>query len=240
MKKERLDSILIQKGLVKDSREAFIVVTEGRVFVGGQKAISPAQPVSSGARVEVRPTREYVGRGALKLEAALHGFLISARDKICMDVGAATGGFTQVLLKEGAEKIYAIDTAHGKFDASLRNDPRVIVMEATDIRDVKGLPEEPQLVTIDVSLISLQQILPTVRRLSQRRASIVALFKPQYEARDKNMLKHGIIKDDQSREALICEFEEWLHAERFTILSRIESPILGSKGNKEYLFHLKV
>ncbi len=227
-----------------------MVVTEGRVFVEGQKAVSPAQPVFLKTQIEIRGPQEFVGRGAYKLEAALEKFHIDVKNKVCADIGAATGGFTQVLLKYGALKVYAIDTAKGKMAPKLREDQRVVVMEEADVRDIE-LPEPINLVTIDVSLIPLQEILPAVRRFLSRTfsdekvrglsedGSVVALFKPQYQTRDPKSLRHGIIKDIKVREGLLENFLQWAEERAWKIEGTMESPIRGSEGNTEYLVYFK-
>ena len=237
MKRQRLDEVLIRDGLAADKKEAFIVVTEGRVLVDGQKAVTPAQLVSGQAKVELRGEARYVGRGAYKLEAALAAFRIPIEGKVCADIGAATGGFTEVLLKRGAKKVYAIDTARGKLAFKLRRDPRVALMEETDVRGLASLPELVDCAVIDVSLISLRQILPEVKRLLKPDGVVAALFKPQYETRDPRMLQHGVIRNAADREMLLKDFTDWAQAHGWEIRDRIESPIRGSKGNVEYLFH---
>jgi len=238
MKKRRLDEILLARGTAQDKKEAFIIVTEGRVTVDGQKAVTPAQVVADSAVVDVREVLPYVGRGAYKLFAALDAFQIAATRKICADIGAATGGFTQILLERGAAKVYAIDTARGKLALKIRQDPRVVVMEQTDARDLAALPEKIDLAVIDVSLISLRDILASARRLLAPSGAVVALFKPQYETRDPATLHHGIVKDDETRDALVNGFISWLKEHHWHIVSHIVSPIRGAKGNTEYLFHL--
>lgn len=238
MKKRRLDEILLKSGKAKDKQEAFVIVTEGRVTIDGQKAVTPAQMVAEGAAVAVRERAPYVGRGAYKLAAALDAFPVEIAGKICADIGAATGGFTQVLLERGAAKVYAIDTARGKIALKLREDPRVEVMEGTDARDLASLPEPVDLAVIDVSLISLRDILSAARRLLAPRGAVVALFKPQYETRDPALLRHGIIRDAKSREDLFTDFRGWLIAHGWGIMDWMESPIRGAKGNAEYLFLL--
>ncbi|MBI4225034.1 MAG: TlyA family RNA methyltransferase [Candidatus Sungbacteria bacterium] len=240
MKRVRLDEFLIEHGHVADKRSAFIVVTEGRVLVNGQKAISPAQFVISEDRVVVRAGNGFVGRGALKLDAALEKFGIDVAGKICADIGAATGGFTEVLLRRGARKVYAIDTAFGKLVPKIREDNRVVVMERTDVRDLDKLPEAADIVTIDVSLIPLENILPAVRRLMTTNGSVVALVKPQYETRDQTVLRHGIVRDDAAREHILKNLLSWAGENGWKIADQMESPIRGGKGNTEYLIWLKL
>lgn len=228
----------MEQGLVKDKNEAFVVVTEGRVFINGQKAVTPAQLIISDDRIEMKKGREYVGRGAYKLDAALTKFNVRVKDKICADIGSATGGFTEILLKHGAKKVYAIDTASGKLDLKLREDPRVVVMEKTDVRDLDHLPEAMDIVVIDISLIPLEEILPSVKRLLAKNGEVIALFKPQYQARDQSLLRHGIVKDDATRETLRESFRNWVMKNNWNILEEMESPIQGGKGNTEYLLRV--
>lgn len=238
MKRRRLDEILLDRGAVQDKKQAFIIVTEGRVFIDGQKAISPAQLIGEGADVKVKDAFDFVGRGAYKLEAALAAFGIDATGKICADIGAATGGFTEVLLRRGAAYVYAIDTARGKLALKIRQDPRVVVLEQTDVRHRDALPEPIDIAVIDVSLISLRGILPSVRRLLAPEGIVVALFKPQYETRDPSILHHGVIHDPAEREKLVVDFSGWATQNNWQIKNKIESPIRGDKGNGEYLFYL--
>ncbi|MDO8561115.1 MAG: TlyA family RNA methyltransferase [bacterium] len=238
MKRKRLDDVLITNGHAGDKNEAFIIVTEGRVFVNGQRAVSPAQMVREDDKIEVKGGREYVGRGAYKLDSALAKFDIDVHDKVCADIGSATGGFVEVLLKRGAAKVYAVDTARGKLDIKLREDKKVVVMEGTDVRGIESFPESIDFVSGDVSLISLKNILPHIKRLAPK-SEVVVLFKPQYEARDPSILKHGVIKDDAAREALLKDFQDWLKENAWEIKGLSESPIRGSEGNVEYLFYLK-
>jgi len=235
--KKRLDEILMGRGLAKDKNNAFIIVTEGMVLVNGQKAVSPSQLVGEDAKIELLEERKYVGRGAYKLEAALKEFKFDVRGKVCADIGSATGGFVEVLLNHGAKKVYAVDTAKGKLDLKLRENPRVKVMEGIDVRDLKDLSEKVNLVAIDVSLISLRQILTASRRFLLPEGVVIALFKPQYETRDQKILKHGVIKDDKARENLFNDFLKWVDENNWRVLDKMESPIKGSKGNIEYLIY---
>ena len=280
-KRRRLDEILLAQSAIKDKKEAFIIVTEGRVFTGGQKAISPAQMIGEDTNIEMKNADGYVGRGAYKLEGALAAFAIDTAGKICADIGAATGGFTEVLLRRGAAKVYAIDTARGKLALKIRQDPRVVVMERTDVRHLASLPDvadpvgnkywhasetgKPQkihtdklefvsmtgvgvpqwsshqadIAVIDVSLISLRDILGSVRRLLKSDGIVIALFKPQYETRDPSILHHGVIRDPAAREKFAEDFAAWAACHGWEIKGRMESPIRGDKGNVEYLFYLK-
>lgn len=239
MKKKRLDEALIEKGFVKEKHEAFVAVTEGRVFVGGQKAVSPSQLVVPEAKIQIRNLREYVGRGAYKLVAALNEFRIDVKNKICADIGSATGGFTEVLLKNGAKKVYAIDTARGKLAPKLRSDPRVIVREGEDIRDISSLPDAIDCVTVDVSLLRLEELLPAIRKILGSKGIVITLFKPQYQTRDPKMLRHGIVKNNAICEKLFSGFQEWVQKNGWNIIGTMQSPIRGDKGNAEFLIYLK-
>lgn len=239
MKKQRLDDYLIEHKFASGKDEAFVIVTEGRVFVEGQKAVTPAQMILPGTGIKVKEIMPYVGRAAYKLKGALDAFEVNVDGLIVIDIGAATGGFTQILLERGAKKVYAIDTAQGKLALKLREDSRVVVMDNTDIRHLEALPELADIVTIDVSLISLTHILPSAKRLMKEEGCVVALFKPQYETRDPAMLRHGIVKDSAAREQLLADFIAWLDGHGWKIEGKIESPIRGSEGNVEYLFKLR-
>ena len=241
--KKRLDEILIRRGVIKDKNKAFIIITEGKVVVNGQKAVSPAQPVDEGAEITVTSDKKYVGRGAYKLEAALKDFKINVSGKICLDIGSATGCFVEVLLNAGAKKVYAVDTATGKLDIKLREDPRVVVLEDTNILYLESLPEAVNLVTIDTSFTSLRLVLPVLGRffspLSEKSGGeVIALFKPQYETRNPKILRHGIVKDGNEREKLLKDFVSWAGNNGWSVGKCIESPIKGSKGNTEYLVFL--
>lgn len=240
MKTRRLDDILINNSSAEDKKGAFILVTEGKVLVDGQKAVSPSQLVKSNAEIIVLSQPKYVGRGAFKLEAALKAFRISPKNKICADIGSATGGFTEVLLKNGAKRVYAIDTARGKLALKLRKDPRVVVMEGKDVRDMKRLPEPVDIAAIDVSLITLREILVAAGRFLKSDGVVVALFKPQYETRNPKILKKGIVEDPLAREDLLKNFIQWTREHEWRIFGLIDSPIRGSKGNIEYLVLLRV
>lgn len=235
----RLDEILLARGVATDKNHAFVIVTEGRVFVEGQKAVSGAQMVPAEALIDVRADEKYVGRGAYKLEGAMNHFKVNVRDAVSLDIGSATGGFTEVLLNNGAKKVYAVDTAKGKLVPKLRGDSRVVVMEGTDIRHLEKLPEEPGIATIDVSLIPLREILPHAKRLLLAGGHVIALLKPQYETRDPKVLRHGIIKTARDRKKIFDLFLRTARDSKWNILDWIESPIKGSEGNVEYLLHIQ-
>ncbi|OHA01031.1 MAG: hypothetical protein A3C11_00965 [Candidatus Sungbacteria bacterium RIFCSPHIGHO2_02_FULL_49_12] len=237
-KKQRLDEILIERGIAKDKAEAFITVTEGNIFIEGQKAVSPAQLLDSDVMLRVKEPRKYVGRGGLKLEAALREFNLLPAGKTCADIGVATGGFTDVLLQNGARKVYAIDTGRGKLALKLREDPRVIVMEETNILYLDALPEPIECAVVDVSFTSLRLVLLALKKFLLPGAEVIALFKPQYEV-DKKKLHHGIVEEDVIRKEALNSFGDWAAASGWGIIDQITSPIPGAKGNVEYLLHLR-
>ncbi|MBI2054913.1 MAG: TlyA family RNA methyltransferase [Candidatus Sungbacteria bacterium] len=237
MKKKRLDDILIKREIVKDKSEAFILVTEGRVFASGQKAVSPAQEYPADIELKVKTLSPYVGRGGFKLGAAFKEFPILVEGKVCADIGAATGGFTDVLLQNGAQKVYAIDTARGKLALKLREDSRVVPLEETNILYLGSLPEPIEFASVDVSFTSLRLVLPALKKLLASSAEVVALFKPQYEVEEK-FLHHGIVEDENARDEALDSFKIWVSENGWKWMGVARSPILGTKGNAEYLIHL--
>ena len=238
MKKKRLDEILIERGIVKDKNEAFILATGGRVFAGGQKVVSPAQEYPSDIELKVKTPSPYVGRGGFKLAAAFKEFPISVESKICADIGAATGGFTDVLLQNGAKKVYAIDTARGKLALKLREDPRVVPMEETNILYLDSLPEPIEFASIDVSFTSLRLVLPALKKFLIPGAEVIALFKPQYEVEEK-FLHHGIVENENVRNEALDNFKIWVSENGWKWMGITQSPIPGAKGNIEYLTYLR-
>lgn len=237
MRKKRLDEILLLRGLVKDKNEAFIRVTEGFVFVGGEKAVSPAQAFDPDVAITVKKASPYVGRGGLKLETAFKEFELGAEGKVCADIGAATGGFTDVLLQRGAKRVYAIDVGWGKLHSKVRSDPRVVAMERTNILYMESLPEPIELVTADLSFTSLRFLLPALKKFLKNGAELVLLFKPQYEVNEAD-IKHGIVEDEMARIRALDSFLAWAANEGWRVEGTIQSPIRGAKGNVEYLIHL--
>ncbi|MBI3627896.1 MAG: TlyA family RNA methyltransferase [Candidatus Sungbacteria bacterium] len=238
MKKKRLDEILIERGIVKGKAEAFIRVTEGDIFVGGRKAVSPAELYLQEAILKVREPRKYVGRGGYKLEGAFEKFDLNVEGKVCADIGAAIGGFTEVLLNHGAKKVYAIDTARGKLALKLREDPRIVVMEETNLLYLVSLPEPIEFVTCDVSFTSLRYILLSVKKFLASTAEGVFLFKPQYEV-DLREIHHGIVTDAEIRKTALHKFLNWAKLQGWEVAGSAESPIRGAKGNVEYLVHFR-
>lgn len=239
MKKKRLDDILLERGIAGSKENAGNMILAGEVLVHGQKAIAPSQTFSGDSAIEIRPPSKYVGRGGEKLAHALNSFGIAVGNKTALDIGSATGGFVDVLLQNGAKKVYAVDTARGKLDLKLRTDPRVKVLEETNILNLNALPERADLISIDVSLTSLRTVFPILHRFLKEGGEVVALFKPQYEIEDKSALRHGVVKDDAAREKTFTDFLHWLKENGWHVLAKTQSPIRGSEGNIEYLIHTR-
>ncbi len=234
----RADSILVQHGYAKSRTEAQSAIRSGRVRVNGETLRKPAQILPPDAAIEYVKPHPYVSRGALKLIEALDRFQLSPQDRICVDLGASTGGFTEVLLERGAKRVYSIDVGHAQLAPKLRNDPRVVAADGVNARDlsIKHVPEHPQAVVIDVSFIGLKLALPPALALAANGAWLVALVKPQFEVGRFAIGKGGIVKDEVAREQALDEAAEWIGGlASWTVLGRIESPITGGDGNREFL-----
>lgn len=253
MAKVRLDILLVESGLAESRAKAQALIMAGQVRVAGQVTLKPATPVSTDAVVTVDAGPRFVSRGGEKLEAALEAFEIDVTGRICADVGASTGGFTDCLLQRGAAKVYTIDVGKGILHWKLRNDPRVVVMEETNARFVETLPEPVSLVTVDASFISLKILLPVVKKwLSPSPPSplpegegrrgegeIIALIKPQFEAGRKDVARgDGVIRDPEIHKQVLIDILGFAQHEGFHIRGLIRSPLLGPKGNAEFLVWL--
>jgi 23S rRNA (cytidine1920-2'-O)/16S rRNA (cytidine1409-2'-O)-methyltransferase len=242
--KKRLDQLLVERKLFSSRTRAQAAILEGRVFVDGQKMDKSGEGVSEEAKIEVRgEALPYVSRGGIKLEHALKEFKVKVTGRIALDVGASTGGFTDCLLKQGAAKVYAIDVGYGQLAWELRQDPRVKVVERTNIRyltleDLGLRTSDLELCTIDVSFISLSKVLPAVYNLLAGKAEVIALIKPQFEARREQVGKGGIVKDEQVHGEVIEKVKAGAEAMGFKAKGVVESPIKGADGNKEYFIHL--
>jgi 23S rRNA (cytidine1920-2'-O)/16S rRNA (cytidine1409-2'-O)-methyltransferase len=242
-KKERLDSFLSTRGMADSTSAAQRLVMAGQVRVNGQVVLQPGAMVSNTAEITVESGPRFVSRGGEKLQAALGAFSIPVTGRICVDVGASTGGFTDCLLQNGAARVYAIDVGKGILDWKLRQDLRVIAMEGTNARSVAGLPESPSLVTIDVSFISLKVLLPIVRDWLDLNTTsdIIPLVKPQFEARREQAGRgKGVIRDEAVHRQVLQEILHFAHAEGFNVLGLIRSPLSGPKGNMEFLTWLQL
>ena len=244
VKKERLDQLLVRRGLAPSRERARALIMAGMVSVGGRVVDKAGTLVPEDAPCEVRDSRgelRYASRGGLKLEAALDAFGLNPAGLVCLDVGASTGGFTDVLLQRGAQRVYAVDVGQGQLAWELRQDSRVVVMERTNIRHLEQLPELAQGAVIDVSFISLRLVLPKVAALTTPDAWIVALIKPQFEAGKAEADRGaGVISDQAVRRRVLRELIAWAPAQHPPLFPHgvLASPIAGREGNREYLLWL--
>ncbi|MHB8572303.1 MAG: TlyA family RNA methyltransferase [Candidatus Dormibacteria bacterium] len=236
--RRRLDLALVDLGLVESRARAQALILAGRVLVDGEPARRADRPVSSEQHVSVSDDAP-VSRGAHKLAAALDAFAIEPAGRTCADVGASTGGFTEVLLSRGAVRVFAIDVGYGQLAWKLREDPRVTVMDRTNARDLATLPEPVSLVVVDVSFISLRLILPRVRDWLADGADTVVLFKPQFEVGRGQVGSGGVVRDPEARETSLAAFSAWCEQQGWDVTGHVESPITGQKGNVEFLAWLR-
>jgi 23S rRNA (cytidine1920-2'-O)/16S rRNA (cytidine1409-2'-O)-methyltransferase len=236
--KARLDILLVERGLAETRARAQAIIMGGGVAVDGTVVTKPAKPVNRDAAVALtKPPMPYVSRGGLKLRRALDVFDVPVAGVVALDVGASTGGFTDVLLEAGAKRVYAVDVGYGQLDWRLRNDPRVVVMERTNIRRVTELPERPDLAVIDVSFISLRLVLPVVRSLLAENGNAVALIKPQFEA-GRELLVKGVVRNAAVRRVTVQAILRFAVQTDWSILGLERSPIKGPAGNIEFLAYL--
>ena len=242
MAKERLDVLLVSRGLAESREKAKAIIMSGNVYVDGQKEDKAGSNFPAEAVIEVRGnTLKYVSRGGLKLEKAMENFDVTLAGKICMDVGSSTGGFTDCMLQNGAVKVYAVDVGHGQLAWKLRNDERVVCMEKTNIRYVtpEDIEEPVDFSSIDVSFISLTKVLLPVRNLLSQDGQIVCLIKPQFEAGREKVGKKGVVRDPAVHREVIAKVMDFAALLHFSVLGLTWSPIKGPEGNIEYLLHLK-
>ena len=241
--KERLDVLLVKKGLAPSREKAKAVIMAGSVYVDGQKEDKAGSVFDEeGAQIEVRGhALPYVSRGGLKLEKALKVFPITLTDKICMDIGASTGGFTDCMLQNGAAKVYSVDVGYGQLDWKLRQDERVVCMEKTNFRYMtpEDIPDMLDFASVDVSFISLDKILTPAYALLKEQGEMVALIKPQFEAGREKVGKKGVVRDPKVHEEVITKIVRHADEVSFEVLDLSYSPIRGPEGNIEYLIHLK-
>ncbi len=243
MPKTRLDQRLFALGLTASREQARRLIMAGEVTVNGQMADRPSATVDDEARVEIKARPRFVSRGGEKLEAAMTQFSIDVRGRVCADVGASTGGFTDCLLQRGAARVYAIDVGHGILDYGLRRDERVVVMEETNARYVERLPVPVDFVSIDASFISVKILLPVVKGWFAREQSgeAVALIKPQFEAGRKDVSRgDGVVRDPDVHRRVLNEVLSFAEGQGWGIAGLIESPLRGPKGNTEFLAWLKL
>lgn len=232
---------MVKRGIVPSRERAQAMIMAGAVRINGIPAQKPGQVVEEDVCIEIiEDPLPYVSRGGLKLEGALKAFSLQVGEKVCMDVGASTGGFTDCLLKHGAKKVYAVDVGWGQLHWKLRNDPRVVVLERRNIRYLPKdeVPEEVDLITIDCSFISLKLVIPAVLKFLKERAEILALIKPQFEVGRGEVGKGGVVKDPEKHERVIREIRDFCASLGLKPQGVIESPLLGPKGNKEFFIYL--
>ena len=239
--KTRLDVLLLDRGLAPSRERARALILAGQVTVDGQVVSKAGAPVAADARVELSsPDHPYVGRGGIKLAGALDAFGLDPSGRCALDIGASTGGFTDVLLQRGARSVIALDVGRGQLDWRLRNDPRVLVCEGVNARALtrNDVPYDVSLVTIDVAFISLRHILPALPPFLDRPADVVALVKPQFEAGRDEVGKHGLVTDPAIHDAVIARVTEAALACGFARAGMTPSPIAGATGNQEFFLHL--
>jgi 23S rRNA (cytidine1920-2'-O)/16S rRNA (cytidine1409-2'-O)-methyltransferase len=241
MPKTRLDQRVVELGLTESREQARRLIMAGEVLVNGQIVDRPAASVIAEAEIVLKSRPRFVSRGGEKLEAALAGFGLEVAGRVCADVGASTGGFTDCLLQRGAARVYAMDVGHGILDYRLRTDPRVVVMEETNARYVPHLPEPVSLITIDASFISLKTLLPVLKAWlptpsAEERGEVVALIKPQFEAGRRDVNKGGgVIKDPAIHRRVLEEVLRFAAGQGLAVRGLLRSPLLGPKGNTEFL-----
>ncbi|MEM1483842.1 TlyA family RNA methyltransferase [Oscillospiraceae bacterium PP1C4] len=239
--KTRLDLLLVEKGLFPSREKAKAVIMAGQVYINHQKADKPGMDVDNSAAIEVRgDTLKYVSRGGLKLEKAMEVFPIALSGKIGMDIGASTGGFTDCMLQNGAVKVYAVDVGYGQLAWSLRNDPRVVNMERTNIRGVtrEQITDPIDFVSVDVSFISLKLVLPVAALLLKDSGEAVCLVKPQFEAGREKVGKKGVVRERSTHIEVLINAAGYAHACGFCVRGIDFSPVKGPEGNIEYLMYL--
>lgn len=242
MAKERIDILLVEKNLVDSREKGKRLIMAGIVYVEGQRIDKPGEKIDVNSKIEVRGNPiPFVSRGGLKLEKAIEYFDLNLKDKICIDIGASTGGFTDCMLQNGAQKVYAIDVGYGQFDWKLRQDERVVLKERTNIRYVNSshIGETVDFISIDVSFISLKLVLPVAKNLLKGEGEIVALIKPQFEAGKEKVGKKGIVRDINVHKEVVLDIYNFCIELDLCVEDLTYSPIKGGTGNIEYLFHIK-
>ena len=240
-KKERLDILLVEKGIITSREKAKACIMEGRVYVNGQKVDKAGEKVGVDSDIEYRgDTLKYVSRGGLKLEKAMATWDLTLDDKVCMDIGASTGGFTDCMLQNGAAKVFAVDVGYGQFAWKLRTDERVVCMERTNIRYVTPEDIDNDLLdfaSIDVSFISLKKIMPATLGLLKADGEVVALIKPQFEAGREKVGKKGVVREISTHKEVVHGIIDFLLQQDLNVLGVGYSPIKGPEGNREYLVY---
>lgn len=235
--KNRLDQTLADRGLVTSRSQAENYVKLGKVQVSGKLATKPAMLVGASDKIELVASESYVSRAGLKLASVASELALEFRTKIVLDVGSSTGGFTDYVVQNGAKKVFAVDVGTEQLASSLRNNPKIELHEQTDIRNFE-LKLAPDIILIDVSFISLREILPSVASLASRQTQIVAMVKPQFEASSAGLKHKGVIKNERLRRQILKDFEIWAK-QKFVIINKVDSSVAGAKGNVERFYLLK-
>jgi 23S rRNA (cytidine1920-2'-O)/16S rRNA (cytidine1409-2'-O)-methyltransferase len=236
--KQRIDQLLVQNGLVKTRSQADSWIRLGKVFVNGRNVLEIGAQVEPGAKIELRASEQYVSRAALKLASVVDALKVDFRNKVVLDVGSSTGGFTDYALQHGAQKVVAVDVGKNQLHPSLRLNKNIELHEQTDIRDVHTISPKPDVVLIDVSFISLREILPHIISISGPNAYILAMVKPQFEAMHSDLKLAGVIKNDHIRRDILKDFESWARG-RLVIINKADSSVAGARGNLERFYLLK-
>ena len=240
MTKRRIDSLLVERGLVESRTKAQALIMAGEVVVDGKAVAKSGTLVAEEAAITVIEPPPFVSRGGIKLDYALDRFQLDVSSKVVADVGASTGGFTDCLLKRSVSRVYAIDVGYGQLDYRLREDSRVVVMERVNARYPITLPEKVDLATIDVSFISVEKVIPSVAQLVKEGGNLIVLIKPQFEARRKEVGKRGVIKQPGVHARVLGRFIAWVIEHSFRLGGLIDSPILGASGNREFFVLFKL
>lgn len=236
--KQRLDQALVGLGLIATRSQGESWIRLGKVFVDGRAVTKPGFLVDDDSKVELRAAQQYVSRAGLKLASVAKTLGLDLKDKVMLDVGSSTGGFTDYALQHGARKVIAVEVGTNQVHPSLIGHPKIELHEQTDIRDMHELSVSPDIVLIDVSFISLRDILPHIARLSSKKTLVVAMVKPQFEARAANLKHKGVIKNDRMRRDILKDFEEWVR-QSFIVAGKADSEIAGAKGNLERFYLLR-
>jgi 23S rRNA (cytidine1920-2'-O)/16S rRNA (cytidine1409-2'-O)-methyltransferase len=233
----RLDVMVTRGGFAESRERAQALILAGKVKVGGETERRPDRTVSEEASITVESGPDFASRGALKLGPALDHFHVDPQGRVCADIGASTGGFTDVLLRRGAAKVYAIDVGRGLIHWRLRQDPRVVVIERVNARELDSFAEPVSLIVVDVSFISLEKVLPALRRAAAE-AEVVVLFKPQFEVGRVDVGKGGIVRDTAVVESALKSFGEWCSRNGYEVEGEVASEVTGAQGNQEYFLRL--
>ena len=238
--KKRLDAYIFELGLCESREKAKAAIMAGQVYVNGQKALKAGDNVKETEKIEVRSSMEFVSRGGYKLKKAMSAFPITLEGKICMDIGASTGGFTDCMLQNGAVKVYCIDVGYGQLAWKLRSDERVVNLERTNIRYVTDelIPDKPSFASIDVSFISLRLVLPNVFELLAENGECVCLIKPQFEAGREKVGKKGVVREKSTHVEVVESIVAFARETGFSVRGLDFSPIKGPEGNIEYLMYI--